>query len=359
MPADQGAATPGATRVQQFSGSGLAILRSHGGEDTSRSSFTHLSATFPLKLISPRTSSRDASLRIARQQADRPAKSVAALYVVGYGGGLVSGDCVSIDFDVGHHCSLLLLTQGSTKVFKMRGNRLSVERDGSAWTSQTFRCIVRRLATLIILPDPVTCFADSRYTQRQQVDLRCPHSSSLVLLDWFTPGRQYLATKSGNAALKETWAFDAYQSRNEIRRSGQVIARDVAALERDSINSIAEKGGPFACFATLFVIGADVVETVERIKADFYQIQQGNKQQSNHPSTGHATTEPLLWSCSPLGELHEGEEHSGERSPGAGPGIVVRVAGESTEEVRSWMREKLVALKQVVGDDLYRQSLGS
>ncbi|UZJ57361.1 hypothetical protein CBS101457_006681 [Exobasidium rhododendri] len=343
-------------RTQQYSGSGLAILRSHGSPSRPGSSFTHLSSTFPLKLISPRTSSRDASLRIARQSsAMAESKAVAALYIVGYGGGLVSGDVVSIDFDVGQHCTLLLLTQGSTKVFKMRGKHLG-SAVISACTSQNLRCIVRPKATLINLPDPVTCFADSRYRQKQQFDLRCPHTSSLVLLDWFTPGRQHLASKNGTKVLNENWAFDFYESRNEIRRGDKVIAREVATLERNSINDIAEKCEPFTCFATLFLVGVDVVEIVKRLQDDFYKIQQGNKQQQQQfrQRATHPPQEPLIWSCSTLEKARE--EHAKDQK--SSTAIVVRVAGMSTEVVRAWLRDNLLPLKQLVGDDLYRQSLG-
>lgn len=334
-------------RTHTFTGSGLAVLRSHGSADKPSSSFTHLSSTFPLKLISPRTSSKDANLRIARQGAISDAKSVAALYVVGYGGGLVSGDKVSIDFDVGERCTLLLLTQGSTKVFKIRGSTKHTPLKISS-TSQTFRCVVRKGATLLVLPDPVTCFADSRYQQTQQFDLQCRKTSSLILLDWFTPGRQHLASKAGVAASNETWAFDSYQSRNEIRTGRQVIARDISALERNSSNSIAEKCGSYTCFATLFLVGMDVGAVVSRIKSEFYQIQQGSKQQSNQRTA--SIVDPLIWSCSTLEGADDKED---------GPGIVVRIAGTSTEVVRTWLREKLFPVRQLVGDDLYRQAMGS
>jgi urease accessory protein len=341
-----GAISP-AIRTQTFTGSGLAILRSHGNVDKPSSSFTHLSSTFPLKLISPRTSSKDANLRIARQDATSDAKSVAALYVVGYGGGLVSGDKVSIDFDVGQRCTLLVLTQGSTKVFKIRGSN-TIDPSEASVTSQTFRCIIQKGATLVVLPDPVTCFADSRYQQTQQFDLRCKVTSSLILLDWFTPGRQHLASKAGEAAINETWAFESYQSRNEIRLGQQVIARDISALERSSSNSIAEKCESYTCFATLFLVGIDVVGIVDTIRSDFYQIQQGNKQQSNQRVASNV--DPVIWSCSTLGRGDDQQDS---------PGIGVRLAGTSTELVRTWLREKLIAVRQLVGDDLYRQAMGS
>lgn len=372
-------------RFERFTGTGLAILRCHtkqrsivsrAARATSSSStsqettatFSHLAFTFPLKLISPRSASRDATARIARaQKADDGGshadaiKPVAALFVVGYGGGLVSGDTVSVDLDVGQGCTMLLLTQGSTKVYKMRGvpspqTRTAEQAPIAAklTTSQTFRCIVRSNATLIVLPDPVTCFARARYSQTQRFDLRDPHSSSLVLLDWFTPGRVHLAARHGKPAMSEKWAFDSYQSRNEVRVGAHVIARDVLLLEQDGSangassaarhSSIARKCEPYSCFATLIMFGQDVQPTVMGVKQDFYAIQQ-------HSRTKIGIPQDVLWSCSPLTKAGE----DGEADTG---GLVVRVAGLTTEMVRDWLRQHLVRLKALVGDDLYRQALG-
>ncbi|MCO5573076.1 hypothetical protein L7F22_026841 [Adiantum nelumboides] len=212
-------ATAGSSPTEgSFKGHGLAVLRAGAaapGASPTSCAFTHLTATFPLKLLSPSTSSRNAlarSLRVAGAGADhrkeddgeegqrQQKKAIAALYVVGYGGGLVSGDTVSLDIDVGSHCTLLLLTQGSTKVFKQRFSRGRI--DGGGGTSQTFRLLVRRWATLIVLPDPVTCFKRAVYDQTQRFDLRCAATSSLVLLDWFTPGRTHYqsARRDGGGA---------------------------------------------------------------------------------------------------------------------------------------------------------------
>lgn len=57
--------------------------------------FTELLATYPLKLLSP-----------------KPAQNtVAIVYVLSYGGGLVNGDHVKLDIHVKDGCRLLLLSQ--------------------------------------------------------------------------------------------------------------------------------------------------------------------------------------------------------------------------------------------------------
>lgn len=72
-------------------GGGRIILRSHG----SNVAFSELSATYPLKLLSPRTTQ----------------DGVAIVYVLSYGGGLVGGDNLQLFVDVGPGGVLVLLSQ--------------------------------------------------------------------------------------------------------------------------------------------------------------------------------------------------------------------------------------------------------
>jgi urease accessory protein len=72
-------------------GDGRIVLRSHG----SNVDFSELSASFPLKLLSP---------RIAQD-------GVAIVYILSYGGGLVGGDSLRLSIDVGPGSILILLSQ--------------------------------------------------------------------------------------------------------------------------------------------------------------------------------------------------------------------------------------------------------
>lgn len=75
-------------------GKGRAILHRSADEVT----FSELSYRYPLKLLSPRTfASDDVPLAIA--------------YILSYGGGLVSGDKIELDVEVGTGSALMLLTQ--------------------------------------------------------------------------------------------------------------------------------------------------------------------------------------------------------------------------------------------------------
>jgi urease accessory protein len=73
------------------SGSGRIVVRSHG----SAAVFSELSSTYPLKLLSPRID----------------LQSVAVVYLLTYGGGLVGGDRVNISVDIGPSAALVVLSQ--------------------------------------------------------------------------------------------------------------------------------------------------------------------------------------------------------------------------------------------------------
>ncbi|KDN47547.1 hypothetical protein K437DRAFT_255825 [Tilletiaria anomala UBC 951] len=433
---------PGSFRAQSFQATGKATLRSFGGSGSRQYSavsassstrwctFSELAFTFPLKLISPRQSSEDAVKRIweyrqrqakgkRREPDDALIKPVGVLYIVGYGGGLVSGDVVKLDIDVGSGSTLLALTQGSTKVFKVRrrlpasassmhhhsvripGEKTTDEYSASTATPpsptnlapprtepgpdtrQYFRVIVRENATLALIPDPVTCYEHARYEQVQRIDCRCPKTSSLALLDWYTSGRTLLAQPQHNSEVNdlqkvnvsELWGFERYKSRNEIRVADHVIVRDSLLLssdadvpptsgerakgterrDRDSISTLARRNAPYGCYATLFLLGPDFQAIIEELVIAYHQVQQRVLREA--PA--------LLWSFSILREDRAG----GGTGADAGANeednecvlktAVLRVAAADAEAVRTWLRGALGQLQAVIGDDLYKQAFGT
>ncbi len=72
-------------------GTGRIVVSSHG----SRATFSELSSTYPLKLLSPRAFD----------------DAVALVYLLTYGGGLVSGDQVNLVVQVASSAKLVLLSQ--------------------------------------------------------------------------------------------------------------------------------------------------------------------------------------------------------------------------------------------------------
>ncbi|WFD35608.1 hypothetical protein MCUN1_002466 [Malassezia cuniculi] len=336
---------------------GRATLRKAGRVPV----FSQLECEFPLRLLSPYTAAKNATEAAAEYAANAQLaeRGVGVLYVVSFGGGLVSGDAIALDIDVGEETRLIVLTQGSTKVYReKRGNdpaMAGVPRAAGPVSSQYMRYIVRPNATLILLADPVTCFARARYSQVQRVDLRSERSS-LVLLDWFTSGR--LAVEADSGRVPEFWHFYLYHSRNEVRVAGNVVVRDIQRLEQDlpevlgqSATDLGKRCAPYTCYATLILYGPECAAMCASLTAEFGQIQQGQ------PLRGGSCDAPeLLWSLSSL-----------QAEPAAGgsqatvsrlPGVVVRVAARETDELKRWLYERLGHLRTLVGDDMYRISLG-
>jgi len=297
-------------------GSGRIVSRSHGSFVV----FSELSSTYPLKLLSPQITQ----------------DGVALVYILSYGGGLVGGDSVKLSVEAGSGTVLVLLSQGSTKVFKARpGGRASGRPNnarslssGPITTAQTMDVLISPNSGLFLLPDPVTCFRSASYNQIQTFRLS-GDSASVVLLDWVTSGRK---------ALGEDWVFARYYSMIEIWVGGKRIARDVLLLE-DPIEdtkplprrSLSDRLAPYSCYATLILYGPLVENVIRDVNTEYKTI---SVLKTNTPSD-------LIWSVSALSEEK---------------GCVVRVAGKSTEGVKNWLGNALRKLENVIGIDVYRRA---
>ncbi|VFQ59891.1 unnamed protein product [Cuscuta campestris] len=164
---------------------GKVVVERVGG----KSVVTRCFAKYPLKFIIPK--------KVGSSQTD-----AVWIYTITYGGGIVSGDCISCLFTVGDGCMAVLTTQASTKVYK------SVE---SKCSEQLLEARVGSSSLLAVIPDPVTCFCTAKYSQRQV--FRISPDSNLVLVDWITSGRHERGEK---------WDFDLYKSTNNIYLDGDV-----------------------------------------------------------------------------------------------------------------------------------------
>ena len=251
------------------------------GESTATSS----SATSPLKLLTP--CSRG--------------KSVWA-YASNFGGGLVAGDETRLELRIGAEARSFFGTQSSTKVYR---NPLRLP------CSHTTHARLERGSLLVFAPDAVQAFAGSSYRQRQEFHLA--GDSALVLVDWFTSGRP---------ARGERWAFDHFQSRNDVFIDGRRIFMDSILLNSESgaVGS-PHRAGRFNCFAMLLLVGEPLRESVAKLAAEI----------SSRPVERSAT---LLCSASPVQE-----------------GIVLRLAGEDVETVSRELKQQLTFLADFLGDD--------
>jgi urease accessory protein len=239
-------------------------------------------ATSPLRLLTPANHG-----------------DAAWIYTSTYGGGLVDGDVISLRVRVEQGAAAFLSTQASTKVYRSpRGSdvemRADIERDG----------------VLVVVPDPVVCFASSRYRQTQRLDVS--EGAGLVLVDWVSSGRR---------ASGERWEFDEYVSRTIVRHRSRLLLHDATAL-RASDGELATRIGRFDVLGLIVIAGEAVEVEAAAILASVNQL----------PVTRRSD---LLTSAAPLGES----------------GCVVRIAGGSVEQVGRHIRQLLGFVPALLGDD--------
>ncbi len=238
-------------------------------------------ATSPLKLLSPRNHGHGAWV-----------------FVATFGGGLVAGDAIHLDVGVGPGACALLGTQASTKVY----------RCADETSRQDLRARVDRGGTLVLVPDPVVCYAAARYEQTTHVDLA--DGASLVLLETLTAGR---------IARDERWDFQRYASRTTITKGGAPLVVDAVVLD-PAQGDLRARMGRFDALATLVIVGPQVRTLREAALARETSIARGAE---------------LRASASAIGE----------------DAAIVRITGTSVESVTAAARAHLDGLSAVLGDD--------
>lgn len=253
---------------------------------------TRAIAASPLRLLHPKNSG-----------------SAAWVYAATFGGGLLGGDAIALDVAVGPGASALLSTQASTKVYRS---------DTAA--GQQLRARVADGSLLVLLPDPVTPFAASHYTQEQHIDLS--PAATLVAIDWMTAGR----VRSG-----ERWQFTSYASRTWLRRDGRLILHDATLLSNDDPDDVdpddargdvARRMGRFNCLAWAVVIGPAVRAAAVRLAGSL-----GDAPVLKRPD--------LLISAAPLED----------------DGVLLRIAGLSAQQVGAVLKQHLNFVPSLLGDD--------
>jgi urease accessory protein len=160
-----------------------------------------VSYQYPLKLIAPLAvtiSSREAGSKSS--EGKETEHLVHTVFVLTYGGGLVAGDRIALHVTLDPDTRLVLLTQGSTKIFK--------SPDASVVSGQRMSVDLAPGSALCFLPDPVQPFEKSAFEQAQIYNLLPgERAASLCVLDWVCEGR---------SARDEKWQFWKYTSKNEV-----------------------------------------------------------------------------------------------------------------------------------------------
>ena len=243
---------------------------------------TRATAASPLRLLHPKNSG-----------------SAAWVYAATYGGGLLGGDAIALDAIVGDGAHALISTQASTKVYR-----------SETGASQRLRVRAGDGSLIVLLPDPVTPFAQSRYSQQQHIDLS--PNATLVAVDWMTAGRM----GSG-----ERWQFASYSSATWVRRDGRLVVHDATRLDPED-GDLAQRMGRFNCVAWALTIGPAVRAAAIRIAGSLAEA----------PVPRRAD---VLLSAAPVGE----------------DGVLLRVAGTTTQHVGALLKQHLNFLPSLLSDD--------
>jgi urease accessory protein len=256
----------------------LAVVRGRNG----RCVVTGAYATSPLRLLTPGNHG-----------------SAAWIYTSTYGGGLVDGDRIVLDVDIGSGAAAFLSTQASTKVYRSPNG-----------TSTELHARIAAGGLLAVIPDPTVCFAGSRYEQVQSFDMSA--DSGLVLVDWVSSGRH---------ASGERWAFHEYVARLRARVGGRCVLHDALALRADD-GDLRDRLGRFEVLAVLLILGTRMRERAAEIAARVAEMPIRRRPDQ-------------LVTATPIGEC----------------GCLLRVAATSVEQTARTVREYLGFLPALLGDN--------
>lgn len=167
---------------------------------------------------------------------------VHTVFILTYGGGLVAGDTVDFSVNLAPTTRLILLTQGSTKIFKTPDPKLI--------SKQRMTVNVNANAGLVYLPEPVQPFEASAFEQAQTYNLHSK-TASLCVCDWVSEGR---------TARGEKWRFWKYASKNEVwgvhEAKRQLLLRDNVILDgEDASRGYEGRVDNLGVFGTLILCG--------------------------------------------------------------------------------------------------------
>lgn len=277
-PAEDAARERRSGAVDRESGRGILAFTRVSGKTV----VTRACAHSPLRFLQPRT----------RGEA-------AWVYTTTYGGGLVGGDALALDVEVGAGAAALLTTQASSKVYR-----------SARPCAQDLTARVGADGVLLIAPDPLVCFAGAVLSQQQTIELQ--PSASLLLIDWLSAGR---------LARGERWAFSRYQSRITITRAGQALVQESLLLD-PAHGPLGERLGRFNVLALAILLGPRLRATAQALLTALAAL----------PSERRPA---LVCVASRIGE----------------DGALLRIGGSSMPQVAQALRDLCPELGTISGDD--------
>jgi len=149
-------------------------------------------------------------------------------------GGVLAGDRLSLDVQVGKHANAQVTSTGATRLYR--------HREGADDSMQRVTISVGEGALLEYLPDPVIPFAGARHEQHTAISL----GSGATLFWWevLAPGR---------LAAGESFAYQRLRVSSSVRAGGRLVLREDFLLEPDRRPlSQAARMGPYTYMASFY-----------------------------------------------------------------------------------------------------------
>ncbi|RPB29920.1 UreD-domain-containing protein [Terfezia boudieri ATCC MYA-4762] len=268
---------------------------------------------YPLKLIS----------------SSEPTDKCLTIFILSYGGGLVSNDKISLKVVLEENVKLCLLTQGSTKVFKLR--------PGDVLTTQAMTVGLAPHSALLLLPDPVQPFGASVYSQTQTFNLPKDNTASLIVLDWVSEGR---------TARGEKWELKKFSSRNDVFQEGhedlpngkRLLLRDSLILQGEGLESLNSRMDSLSCVSTLIIRGPRFTNLASYILERFElepRIGNGGKgwnwDKNSQDEGSKSQFRNILWTAASVRGF-----------------VLVKVSAKELEEARRFLRDLLLQGRSAV-----------
>ena len=209
------------------------MVRAHGvlvisrDDSTGKSFGERVFSTYPLRFISclggdrvRKRKSREDTTEVSSNFNDR--EHVAMYFMIGFGGGYVSGDDIGITLDLRPKTTACIRTQGSTKVFEAVGEKLCRQTISAELAEDSF---------LVYIPDATTCFRGSGFEQVQTFYLK-NSSCSCVLVDFYSCGR---------TNKEEYWNAKLIKNRIEVHIAGKIKLLENMEVENANVNETSLK----------------------------------------------------------------------------------------------------------------------
>ena len=304
---------------------------------------------YPLRLLQPQISDTKESASMDGFKVKK-----GALYVMTFGGSLVHGDAITLNIQIDPYALLSIYTQASTKIFgPSMFQPVSTYMNKSAGvvdrTRQHLNARLEPRSSLLMLPEPITPFARSRYTQFQRINMFAKSPSSLgtlVLLDWTTSGRR---------SRGETWAFDTYTSQNQVWINDRLVLRDRWDWTggHAKMDALRER---FHCVGALVLVAGSDLSVLDLVSTLWHKYQMEKVVRG-----ANSTMEDVVWSMSPLDVMRSSVFPDDDKSVAVGEvriGAVLRVASSDAYKVKAFLNENVLKhLTDLMGDNLFMRCL--